>query len=70
MKDIFGLTVEELQEALQPFSLPKYRARQIAEWMYQRGATGFADMTNLSKKLRPFRLSLTVLVHYRSITSI
>lgn len=52
MKDIFGLTAEELQEALQPFSLPKYRARQIAEWMYQRGATGFADMTNLSKKLR------------------
>ena len=52
MKDIFGLTAEELQEALQPFSLPKYRARQIAEWMYQRGDTGFADMTNLSKKLR------------------
>ena len=52
MKDIFGLTSKELQEALQPFSLPKYRARQIAEWMYQRGATGFADMTNLSRKLR------------------
>ena len=52
MNDIFGLTCQELQAVLQPFSLPKYRARQIAEWMYQRGATGFADMTNLSRKLR------------------
>ena len=52
MNDIFGLTCQELQAALQPFSLPKYRAKQIAEWMYQRGATSFGDMTNLSKKLR------------------
>lgn len=52
MSDIFGLTCQELQAALQPFSLPKYRAKQIAEWMYQRGATSFGDMTNLSKKLR------------------
>ena len=52
MNDIFGLTCQELQAVLQPFSLPKYRAKQIAEWMYQSGATSFGDMTNLSKKLR------------------
>ncbi len=51
-KDIFGLTLAELQEALTPFHVPRYRAKQIAEWMYKRGAVSFADMTNLPKQLR------------------
>ncbi len=46
------MTLKELQEALQPFAVPAYRAKQIAEWMYRRGAVSFADMTNLPKKLR------------------
>lgn len=52
MKNIFGLTVEELQDVLKDYSVQKFRARQIAEWMYQKGATSFDAMTNLSKKLR------------------
>lgn len=51
-QDIFGLTLKELQETLQPFAVPAYRAKQIAEWLYKRGAVSFADMTNLPKKLR------------------
>ena len=37
MNDIFGLTSEELQKALQPCSLPKYRARQIANEAEENG---------------------------------
>lgn len=52
MIDIFGMTLQELQAALQPLNVQNFRARQIAEWMYQRGARDFSAMTNLSKKLR------------------
>ena len=52
MIDIFGMTLQELQAALQPLQVQNFRARQIAEWMYQRGAHDFSAMTNLSKKLR------------------
>lgn len=50
--NIFGLDTEGLAEALKPFKLPAYRTKQIAEWMYQKGAVHFSDMTNLPKKLR------------------
>ncbi len=30
----------------------KFRARQVWEWLWQKGAQSFADMTNLSKELR------------------
>lgn len=52
MTNIFGMTLEELQEILKEYSVQKFRARQIAEWMYQKGAISFASMTNLSKQLR------------------
>ena len=49
-KNLFGLTLEELESELQP--LPKFRAKQIAAWIYQRGVTSFDDMSDLSKNLR------------------
>mgnify|MGYP005756382367 FL=1 len=49
MINIFGLTVEELTKVLEPFQVPKYRAKQLAEWMYLKGVNSFAEMTNLSK---------------------
>ncbi len=39
-------------EVLLPWKVPAYRARQIAEWMYQKDAASFEEMTNLPKKLR------------------
>ncbi len=52
MQNIFGLTTDELVAELKPWKIPAYRARQIAEWMYQRGADSFSCMTNLSLVLR------------------
>lgn len=44
------MTLDELESELSP--LPKFRAKQIAAWMYQRGADDFDAMTDLSKNLR------------------
>ena len=49
-KNLFGLTLTELENELS--DLPKFRAKQIAAWIYQRGAKSFAEMTDLSKNLR------------------
>ena len=49
-KNLFGLTLAELENELS--DLPKFRAKQISAWIYQRGAVSFEDMTDLSKDLR------------------
>ena len=49
-KNLFGLTLAELETELSP--LPKFRAKQIAAWIYQRGVTSFNEMSDLSKNLR------------------
>ena len=48
--NLFGLTIEELEKNLS--DLPKFRAKQIAAQMYQKGAKNFDEMTELSKNLR------------------
>ncbi len=48
--NLFGLTLPELEAELS--NLPKFRAKQIAAWIYQRGANSFDAMTDLSKDLR------------------
>lgn len=46
------MTLEELGAWLGEFGHPAYRARQILEWIYQRGAESFEQMSNLPKSLR------------------
>lgn len=41
-----------LTESLESLGEPGYRANQIMQWIYERGATSFETMTNLSKSLR------------------
>lgn len=49
---LLGMTLEEINEIILDFKVPRYTAKEIAIWIYQRGATSFDDMTNLSKKTR------------------
>ncbi len=51
MTDLKSLTYEELSELTAKLGEPKFRAGQIYEWIYK-GAQGFDDMTNISKKTR------------------
>jgi 23S rRNA (adenine2503-C2)-methyltransferase len=50
--NIFGMYVDEIATAIQPHGLPKFRAGQIAKWMYQHDVDDFDNMTNLSKDHR------------------
>lgn len=49
---LLGKTLEELQELVAHLAEPRFRATQLAEWLYQKGATSFEVMTNLPKPLR------------------
>ena len=50
--DIRKLPFEELQRGLKEMGQARFRAKQIHEWLWQKGARSFAEMTNLSKDLR------------------
>lgn len=50
--DIRLLTKKELEETLVSLGEPKFRAKQLLEWMWKKGVTDFEEMTNLSKSLR------------------
>ena len=50
--NLFGMTINELSDVLASLNLPKFRAKQIAAWIYQRGAVSFDEMTDLPKNLR------------------
>lgn len=51
-QDLVGLDREELAAALEPLSVSGFRVKQIWQWIYNRGATDFEQMTNLSKQVR------------------
>ena len=51
--DLLGMTQAEIAEVLAPLGMPAFRAKQIYRWIYLRGATRFADMTDLAKDIRP-----------------
>ncbi|MHB8156751.1 MAG: 23S rRNA (adenine(2503)-C(2))-methyltransferase RlmN [Desulfocucumaceae bacterium] len=46
------LTLKELELFLGEMGQPAYRARQVADWIFKKGAESFSDMTNLSPGLR------------------
>ena len=52
MQDLHDITHGELLAALEELGQPKFRAKQIEEWLWEKGATSFDDMTNLPKTLR------------------
>ncbi|MBQ9004966.1 MAG: 23S rRNA (adenine(2503)-C(2))-methyltransferase RlmN [Atopobiaceae bacterium] len=52
MQDLHDITHGELLAALEELGQPKFRAKQIEEWLWEKGATSFDDLTNLPKTLR------------------
>ena len=50
--DIRDFSLAELLAELESWREPGYRAKQIFEWIYQKGADAFASMTDLPKSLR------------------
>lgn len=50
--DIKSMTLPELQQFVLGLGEPKFRAKQIYQWMHQKLVTDFSAMTNLSAALR------------------
>ncbi|HMX39269.1 MAG TPA: 23S rRNA (adenine(2503)-C(2))-methyltransferase RlmN [Saprospiraceae bacterium] len=52
MTDIRTLDLAALERVLADWGEPRFRARQLYEWLWAKSATHFEAMTNLSKELR------------------
>lgn len=50
--DLKSFTKQELEDFCAEWGLRSYRRDQIFQWLYQKGAGSFGEMTNLSKDLR------------------
>lgn len=50
--DIRKYTYPELKDFFTSMGEKAFRAKQVYEWLWQKGARSFSEMTNLSKKLR------------------
>jgi len=50
--DLKDIAFDELRAELEGWGEPAYRAKQIFEWVYQKGADSYAAMTDLPKSLR------------------
>ncbi len=50
--DIKSQTLKELTEFFERRGLPAFRARQVYQWLHEKQAESFEEMTNLPKELR------------------
>lgn len=71
--NVKDLSLKEFAEHLARRNEPLYRARQIWQWLFQKRATAFAEMTNLSAPLRrdldeEFSLSRLAIVRKQTST--
>lgn len=49
---LFGKSLDELQEIAAREGLPKFTARQLADWLYKKDISSIEEMTNISKSHR------------------
>ena len=52
MQELCSLNLEELKTWIAEQGEKPFRAAQVFDWVYQKGAESFADMTNLAKDFR------------------
>lgn len=50
--NLFGLTLEQLQELCSNAGFPKFTAKQLCDWLYKKHVYDIDEMTNLSLKQR------------------
>jgi len=51
-KNLKALTLEALEIFIKASGLPRYRAKQLVHWIYERDAQSIQDITEFSKELR------------------
>ena len=60
--DIKSMNINELEDLLKELGEPKFRAKQIFDWLHAKQVDSFEEMTNLSKGLRE-KLSETAAIN-------
>ena len=59
--NLMGLPQGELEARFVEWGEKPFHARQLMRWVYQRGVTDYAEMTDLSKSLRERLIETTVI---------
>jgi 23S rRNA (adenine2503-C2)-methyltransferase len=72
-QDVAEMEPFELEQALESMGYPRFRARQLYQWVYKRGVIDFAEMTDLGRDLRAgltaeFRISTPEIVRRETST--
>src|SRR5258708_5134066 len=52
MIDLSSLDRTEVEAAVAQLGVPRFHGRQVFHWIYRRGVTDFAEMTDLGRELR------------------
>ena len=52
LRDIRALTHDDIVGLVAELGQPAFRAKQLEEWLFQKNASSFDEMTNLPKKFR------------------
>ena len=64
LPNVKGLLLSEIQQLVVERGEPKFRAEQIASWIFEKGVVSFDEMSNLSKNFR------TALQEHASLTNL
>ena len=51
-RPLIGLFLSELEDVFKEMGWPKFRAKQVWHWIYQRGVSDFEEMGNVPKDIR------------------
>lgn len=65
LPSLLGFTPEEASELVTSLGQPAFRSKQLIEWIFEKRATSFDEMTNLPKALRE---ALSTAVNLRTMT--
>ena len=52
LQPMAGMTLEEMQDAVTSLGMPRFVAKQLAQWIYQKRVNDFDQMQNISKANR------------------
>ena len=52
LQPMAGMTLEEMQDAVNALGMPRFVAKQLAQWIYQKRVNDFEQMLNISKANR------------------
>lgn len=67
---LLDCSLQELTAYVQATGAPAYRARQIHEWIYQKYARSFAEMTNLPQSMRANLATNTTVMPLEPVTRV